>query len=284
VVSHDLAWLRSTLGPDLPVGKRRADAWLQSMWDQVVGDIEAAFLFKGVWSGVSKGAVLFCWQHGDQVIVVAGPRGVHAYPVLGLYSGSFEGTCLYMQATYEGKLQSYWLHPGVGLSEQRMIAVVRNYLRGLEGEVLDTGRGLTHRPQPVTTDYEDDDSPEAPPRPEPRLVRTAHEAELTVAEWVTYMGFGPATVTPIGADSGLDVIAEHAVAQVKMEGIPTGRPAVQGLVGAATGSNKRPLFFSLAGYTKQAVAWADSVDLPLFTFDLQGEPVPVNHSGALLLD
>ena len=50
-------------------------------------------------------------------------------------------------------------------------------------------------------------------------------------------------------DAGIDVASKDAVAQVKMEGILTGRPIVQALFGVATAEGKRGLFFSLAGYT-----------------------------------
>ncbi len=44
----------------------------------------------------------------------------------------------------------------------------------------------------------------------------------------------------------------------------------------AVGEGKEGLFFALAGYTKEAVIWADRVGLKLYTFDLQGVPVPAN--------
>lgn len=113
-------------------------------------------------------------------------------------------------------------------------------------------------------------------RPAPRLIRTAREAELVAAEWMRYWGYSDAEATPVGADSGVDVVAAGAVAQVKMEGVPTGRPTVQALLGAAVGEGKDGLFFSLAGYTAEAVVWADRVGLALYAFDLQGEPVAAN--------
>lgn len=114
--------------------------------------------------------------------------------------------------------------------------------------------------------------------PPGRLIRSAFDAELVACEWVTYMGFGPAHVTPVGPDQGIDVVASTAVAQVKMEAVATGRPVVQQLFGCAVAEGKTGILFSLAGYTREAIAWADRVGLPLFRFDLQGLPSPVNGS------
>jgi hypothetical protein len=98
------------------------------------------------------------------------------------------------------------------------------------------------------------------------------------------MGFIDATSTPVGPDGGLDVISTEAVAQVKMEGVPTSRPILQALHGVAQAEDKRGLFFSLNGYTKEAQVWGDSVGMPLFQFDLQGEPRPVNQFARRLLE
>ncbi|GAB3760343.1 hypothetical protein FB382_003077 [Nocardioides ginsengisegetis] len=124
-------------------------------------------------------------------------------------------------------------------------------------------------------------SPSAAPlicRPELRLIRTAHEAEQVVAEWLTYLGFGSASLTKSGPDGGIDVQTSTVVAQVKMEAVPSGRPALQQLLGAAVIEAKTPVFFSLAGYTREAVEWADRASMALFQFDFQGEPTPVNES------
>lgn len=112
--------------------------------------------------------------------------------------------------------------------------------------------------------------------PEPALIRTPHDAEQTAAAWMRWMGFPDAAVTPIGTDGGIDVHSSMAVAQVKTETVPVGRPALQRLLGVAHAEGKDGLFFSLSGYTAQALEWAERVELPLFTFDYQGVVVPAN--------
>lgn len=114
--------------------------------------------------------------------------------------------------------------------------------------------------------------------PAPRLIRTPADAEQAAAAYMRWLGHGDAHVTPAGADGGLDVVSAQAVAQVKMEGVRTSRPTVQALYGVAQAEGKRGLFFSLGGYTREAVDWANQpqVRLPLWQFDLQGTPRAMN--------
>ncbi|MEV0794015.1 restriction endonuclease [Kribbella sp. NPDC050459] len=157
--------------------------------------------------------------------------------------------------------------PGMRPDTYTLAVEVRRRLQGEEKSSRGSGRG---RRTSAT-------------RPVQRLIRDARDAELVAAEWMRFLGFADATVTPVGADAGIDIEASKAVAQVKMEAVPTGRPALQQLHGAAVAVGKRGLFFSLAGYTPQASAWAEQVGIPLFRFDLQGVPEPVNSSAGVLL-
>ena len=113
-------------------------------------------------------------------------------------------------------------------------------------------------------------------RPPERLIREARDAELIAVEWMRYLGFDDAVATPVGADGGVDVVSTRAVAQVKMEGKPTGRPVVQQLHGVAVHEDKTGVFFSLAGYTPHARNWAQTSGTALFRFDYQGAAEPVN--------
>ncbi|MEU1465289.1 restriction endonuclease [Streptomyces sp. NPDC005727] len=121
-------------------------------------------------------------------------------------------------------------------------------------------------------------------RPAQRLIRDARDAELAAVDWMRYLGFTDAAATPVGADGGTDVIAERAVAQVKKEGSRTTRPTVQQLHGVATAKQRAALFFSMAGYTPPAIAWATQQDVALFQYDLQGTPQPINPPALRLLD
>jgi hypothetical protein len=115
------------------------------------------------------------------------------------------------------------------------------------------------------------------PKPIPSLIRTYRDAEEAAALWMRWLGWGDAHVTPQGRDGGIDVMSTHAVAQVKAHVNPIGRPQVQQLFGVASSMKRTPLFFASAGYTPEAITWADQVSMALFRFDLQGEPEPSNH-------
>lgn len=121
-----------------------------------------------------------------------------------------------------------------------------------------------------------------PPEPAERFVNTAREAEELAAEWIRWMGWNDVSVTVTTGDSGIDVVGESSafgkvVAQVKLEGRPTGRPALQSLRGAAVGENAEHwMFFSAAGYTRTAAEWGNQVDMALFQFSRDGKVEPMN--------
>jgi len=78
------------------------------------------------------------------------------------------------------------------------------------------------------------------------------------------LGFDDARLTPPGADAGIDVDSRRGVCQVKHWTNQVGRREMQQLAGAAAG---RQAVFLAARYTNQAIAWASSSGVALFTFD-----------------
>lgn len=102
------------------------------------------------------------------------------------------------------------------------------------------------------------------------------QAEQLAAAAVRQFGYADASVTPGGADSGLDVTSSRVVAQVKYTSRPVTRPTVQQLAGASGG--RRMAFFSLSGYTQQATEFADERGIALFHIELPGRVSPVNAS------
>lgn len=121
----------------------------------------------------------------------------------------------------------------------------------------------------------------APPTPPPaRTIRSFRDAELLAAEWLMFLGYGTARITPAGNDGGLDAVAERAVAQVKFQALKVGRPLIQALHGAAVVEGKQGVFFASAGYSPEGVKWADRAGIPLFRFDLQGTPEAANPPAA----
>lgn len=94
---------------------------------------------------------------------------------------------------------------------------------------------------------------------------TWQDAERIACEWMRKNGYPDARLTPPGADGGIDVASRKAVAQVKHHLKPVGRPDVQRLYAVAQTSKRRALFFSNAGYTPDATAWAREHGVELLT-------------------
>jgi hypothetical protein len=109
-----------------------------------------------------------------------------------------------------------------------------------------------------------------------RTIRSPDDAEQVAAEWMRHFGFDDARCTPAGTDGGVDVRSREAVAQVKAQLTPVGRPELQALYGVARSEGRRPLFFSLMSYTAAALTWADEVGMALFRFDHAGMVEAVN--------
>jgi len=100
-------------------------------------------------------------------------------------------------------------------------------------------------------------------------------AEELAAGHMRLCGFTDARRSRDGADGGIDVISNLAVAQVKTLAVPVGAPDVQRLRGAAHGAT-HALFYSASGYTVAAESYARTARVALFTLDNAGEVLPVN--------
>lgn len=100
------------------------------------------------------------------------------------------------------------------------------------------------------------------------------QAEQLAAAALRKFGFDDALPTGSGTDAGLDVAGRSIACQVKYTAKPVGRPVLQQLVGAAGG--RVTAFFSRAGYTAQAVEYADQVGMALFGLTLPSTVSPQN--------
>lgn len=106
-----------------------------------------------------------------------------------------------------------------------------------------------------------------PPRPRPRLSGvTPRAAEHLVCEWMQHLGLNDAAVTQQSDDGGVDVTSRLVVAQVKHYAAPVGVDPIRSLHGVAIVSRRRAAFFTLTGYTRRAVEFADSAQMPLFIY------------------
>ncbi|MER6937076.1 restriction endonuclease [Nocardioides sp. NPDC127514] len=125
----------------------------------------------------------------------------------------------------------------------------------------------------------------APMTPSSRQIDSWQTAEANAAEWMRFWGYGDAEVTGGGADGGVDVRARRAIAQVKWEASQVGSPAVQRLVGARGLSHDLDLlFFSGAGFSAKAIAYANEVGVALFKYDLVGSMTPCNFAAERIFD
>ena len=113
-------------------------------------------------------------------------------------------------------------------------------------------------------------------KPHVRLIRTPRDAEFAARDWLHYLGYSNAAVSPIGADGGVDVLSSRAVAQVKSGETPTGRPIIQQIYGVAALREKEAIVFSVAPFTDEAMEWADRARVALFRLDLTGMATPAN--------
>lgn len=122
-------------------------------------------------------------------------------------------------------------------------------------------------------------------RPSKTPINTWQDAEELAKRWMQYFGFYDSKLTASGSDGGWDVDSSKAVAQVKFEGTNTGRPEIQKIAGIAHDQEKQALFFSLSGYTKAAIEWANSsrIRVALFSYDNSGNLTCVNTSASNLV-
>lgn len=94
------------------------------------------------------------------------------------------------------------------------------------------------------------------------------QAEKKAAEWLTLSNYGQAMTTGKGRDGGLDIYGPDLVGQVKHHMKPIGRPAIQQLVGArGSDTHKRMWFFSLSGYSRDAITYANKEGVNLVRYD-----------------
>lgn len=99
-------------------------------------------------------------------------------------------------------------------------------------------------------------------------------AESFALEHMKHLGFPGSHLTGGSSDKGVDIAHSHAVAQVKVQGVPVGAPMIQQLRGASP-ELQHHLFYSTSGYTTAAIHEAESSGVALFLMDQWGRATPV---------
>ncbi|WP_190090854.1 hypothetical protein [Streptomyces melanogenes] len=120
----------------------------------------------------------------------------------------------------------------------------------------------------------------APPRRafRPVTIRTARDAVTAAALYLKWLGFRDVLQSEARPASGIDLRGPGLVAQVDPTTRPASLRAVECLWLNALSSSATGVYFSLAGYTKDARARGDGLSIPLFVMDLTGTPQPVNDA------
>ena len=98
----------------------------------------------------------------------------------------------------------------------------------------------------------------------PHPIRSARAAEEAARLTLVTLGFTDARLTRGGPDGGVDVDCSQPYAQVKAQVQPVPATVVQQTFGVATAESKRAAVFALAGFTPDAVRFADRTSVALF--------------------
>ncbi|MGW5446645.1 hypothetical protein [Streptomyces asiaticus] len=117
----------------------------------------------------------------------------------------------------------------------------------------------------------------------PVTIRTARDAVTAAAQYLKWLGFHSLRPSEDRAVSGVDLYGRGVVAQVDPTTRPTGLRDIECLWLNGLHKSAMSVFFSLAGYAREARARADALHLPLFIMDLTGTPQPVNDPADVLI-
>jgi hypothetical protein len=119
-----------------------------------------------------------------------------------------------------------------------------------------------------------------PGPPAHRLIRDAVEAEDMAVDWLHWVGY--ADVHRCSTAQALGIEGRGLVADVRFEPLPMERETLASLV-AKHGQRPR-LFvsFTFAGWTPEALVWAERHDIPLVRFTFAGSLHPSTESARRL--
>lgn len=106
-------------------------------------------------------------------------------------------------------------------------------------------------------------------RPTPMASCNARQAEFLAKAWMEYLGAEGCQVSQATRDGGVDVDSDHFVAEVKHHAEPVSPNIVRQIVGVAAIEGKRPLVFSLNGYSSAALEVGKRGDAALFKYNFE---------------
>lgn len=111
--------------------------------------------------------------------------------------------------------------------------------------------------------------------PQYRLIKRPADAEWNAAEYLKSIDVQRVRITPPTQDGGWDIEGDGIKAEVKAHAARSGVELVRALRGVLR-ERETGGFFSLGGYTRGAIGFADENGVCLWEIDYQGKPTPVN--------
>ncbi|MFD5733204.1 hypothetical protein ACFWIY_10260 [Streptomyces sioyaensis] len=120
--------------------------------------------------------------------------------------------------------------------------------------------------------------PYGTPRPafRPVTIRTARDCVTAAEQYLKWLGYADVARTQERTASGVDLRGTGLVAQVDPSTHATALREIECVWLNGLNDSALAVFFSLAGYARDARSRADELRLPLFVMDLTGTPQPVN--------
>lgn len=110
----------------------------------------------------------------------------------------------------------------------------------------------------------------------PVTIRTSRDAVNAAGQYLRWLGFTGLRHPQNRSLTGVDLRGDGLVVQVDPTTHPTTVREVECLFLTGLRDSATAVFFSLAGYARDARRRADELRLPLFVMDLTGTPQPVN--------
>ncbi|BDM71407.1 hypothetical protein HEK616_48940 [Streptomyces nigrescens] len=128
---------------------------------------------------------------------------------------------------------------------------------------------------------------EAPPAAEPRravlrpafrpvTIRTARDCVTAAQQYLKWLGYADVARAQERTAAGVDLRGTGVVAQVDPTTRATQLREIECVWLNGLNDSAIAVFFSLAGYARDARTRADELHIPLFVMDLTGTPQPVN--------
>ncbi len=102
-----------------------------------------------------------------------------------------------------------------------------------------------------------------------------------LADWFHWCGF--TDVQPQKAGRSVQLSGKHLLVHLHSAGSTAGLPVVQRVQGQASVTARRAAVMSRAGFTSQALRWADDAGVALFELDRGSVPLPVSKAAAHLM-